>query len=348
MPPAKIVDFEKFAQICDCRKRENKEKSTDMPAPFQDRLQAVNPEYETFENLQTLQINLGNLCNLHCSHCHVDASSRGSEIMGRPVMNQIAGFLQRHPGLILDITGGAPEMNPDFRYFIEKTEGLSAKRLLRSNLAIMAEEGWEWLPEFCRDHRLTIIASLPCYLEENVDRQRGKGVFQKSIQVLKRLNSLGYGTELELDLVYNPGGDFVPGSQGKLEAVYMAELSARHWIDFNHLFTITNAPIGRFREYLEAEGHYADYLRLLAERFNSETAGNIMCRTLISADWLGKIYNCDFNQALKMPVTADDGSEISIAELQNSEMNGKKILLSEHCYCCTAGEGSSCSGTLVS
>lgn len=318
-----------------------------MPAPFQDRLQAVNPEYETFENLQTLQINLGNLCNLHCSHCHVDASSRGSEIMGRPVMDQIASFLRHHPGLILDITGGAPEMNPDFRYFIEKTEGLSAKRLLRSNLAIMAEAGWEWLPEFCRKHDLTIIASLPCYLEENVDHQRGRGVYLKSIQALKQLNSLGYGTNLELNLVYNPGGGFVPGSQSELEQAYTAELTARHGIVFNHLFVITNAPIGRFREHLEAEGQYADYLRLLAERFNPESAGNIMCRTLISVDWLGKIYNCDFNQALKMPVTAADGSGIVIAELDKAEMNGKKILLSQHCYCCTAGEGSSCTGALI-
>lgn len=319
-----------------------------MPAPFLDRLQAVNPEYETFENLLTLQVNLGNLCNLHCSHCHVDASGRGTEIMGRQVMDQIARFLVGHPGLILDITGGAPEMNPDFRYVIERTEGLASKRLLRSNLTIMTENGWEWLPEFCRDHGLTIIGSLPCYLEENVDRQRGQGAYEKSIQVLKRLNDLGYGTELELDLVYNPGGDFVPGSQSGLETAYKEELRERHGIFFNNLFTITNAPIGRFREHLEADGHYAEYLRLLAGRFNPEAAGNIMCRTLISVDWRGNIYNCDFNQALKMPITSSDGTGMTLADLGGKDMNGKKILLSQHCYCCTAGEGSSCTGALVS
>ena len=318
-----------------------------MVLSFKDRLQAVNPEYETFERLQTLQVNLGNLCNLHCSHCHVDASNRGTEVMGVEVMDQIARFIERHPGLTLDITGGCPEMNPDFRYFIERTEGLAPRRLLRSNLAIMAEPGWEWLPEYCLAHGVAIIGSLPCYLEENVDRQRGGGVYQKSVQVLKRLNSLGYGAEVELNLVYNPGGALVPGSQSGLEAAYKKELLTRHGITFNHLFTITNAPIGRFRDHLEADGTYAEYLRLLAGRFNPEAAANIMCRSLISVDWQGKLYNCDFNQALDMPVTADDGSGITISELGNAGMDGKKILLSQHCYCCTAGEGSSCTGALV-
>lgn len=317
-----------------------------MLTSFKARLQAVNPKYETFECLHTLQVNLGNLCNLHCTHCHVDASSRGTEIMGTDVIDQIAGFLARHPDLTLDITGGCPEMNPHFRYLIEHTEGLAPRRMLRSNLAIMAEPGWEWLPEFCRSHDLIIVGSLPCYLEVNVDQQRGVGVYQKNIKVLKRLNSLGYGTEVELDLVYNPGGNFVPGSQQGLESAYKAELSATHGIVFNHLFTITNAPIGRFREHLEATGTYSDYLRMLAGRFNPEAAGNIMCRTLVSVDWRGKIYNCDFNQTLKMPITADDGTEIAIVELDEN-MNGKKILLAQHCYCCTAGEGSSCTGALV-
>lgn len=318
-----------------------------MLLSFKDRLQGVNPEYETFAGLQTLQVNLGNLCNLHCSHCHVDASNLGTEIMSVEVMEQIALFLELHPGLTLDITGGCPEMNPDFRHFIERTEGLSPRRLLRSNLAIMAEPGWEWLPEYCRSHRLTIIGSLPCYMEENVDRQRGDGVYRRSIQVLKTLNAIGYGADVELNLVYNPGGDFVPGSQQGLETAYKEELSRRHGIIFNNLFTITNAPIGRFREQLEANGTYAEYLRLLAGRFNPEAAAAIMCRTLISIDWQGKIFNCDFNQALDMPVTADDGSEITIAELGVGGMDGKKILLSQHCYCCTAGEGSSCTGALV-
>lgn len=318
-----------------------------MLPSFKDRLQAVNPEYETFAGLHTLQVNLGNLCNLHCTHCHVGASRRGTEIMGKDVMEQIVTYLKRHPDLTLDITGGCPEMNPNFRFFVEQTQGLVPRRMLRSNLAIMAEQGWQWLPEFCRSHELTVIGSLPCYREENVDQQRGKGVYHQCMQVLKRLNALGYGKEVELDLVYNPGGDFVPGKQQGLEAAYKKELSAHHGITFNHLFTITNAPIGRFREHLEDSGSYADYLRMLAGRFNPEAAGNIMCRSLINVDWQGKIYNCDFNQALNMPLTADDGSEITIAELDDDNMNGKTILLSQHCYCCTAGEGSSCTGALV-
>lgn len=318
-----------------------------MATPFQDRLQAVNPEYETFEQLRTLQINLGNLCNLSCTHCHVDASLRGAETMGRQVMSQIASFLRQHPGLTLDITGGAPEMNPDFRYLIETTEGLAHRRLLRSNLAVMNESCWEWLPEYCHRHRLTVIGSLPCYLEENVDSQRGNGVYQKCITVLKTLNRLGYGSELELNLVYNPGGDFVPGSQQRLETAYKSELLNRHGIIFNHLFTIANAPIGRFRKHLETNGTYSDYLRLLSERFNPAAAENIMCRSLISVDWQGQIYNCDFNQALKMPIVAENGSSVKIAELDAADIRGKKITLSQHCYCCTAGEGSSCTGALA-
>ncbi len=318
-----------------------------MVASFQERLQAVNPEYETFERLQTLQVNLGNLCNLNCSHCHVEASGRGTEIMNRTVMDQIALFLQRHQNLALDITGGCPEMNPDFCYLIEITDRLAQRRLLRSNLAIMAEPGREWLPEYCRSHDLTVIGSLPCYLEENVDRQRGEGVYQSSIKVLKRLNTLGYGTELELDLVYNPGEGFVPGRQLGLEAAYKQELSSRHGIVFNHLFTITNAPIGRFRAHLEAGSTYTAYLRLLSERFNPDAAEKIMCRTLISVDWEGRLFNCDFNQALKMPLTAVDGSVMTLSNLEGDLLPGEKILLSQHCYCCTAGEGSSCTGALV-
>lgn len=317
-----------------------------IPA-FQDRLQSVNPAYENFESLQTVQVNLGNLCNLHCTHCHVDASSRGTEVMGKEVMLQIVGYLSRHPRLILDVTGGCPEMNPDFRFLIDQTAGLASRRMLRSNLVIMAENGWQWLPEFCRDHDLVIVGSLPCYLEENVDRQRGRGAYGKSIEVLKKLNALGYGTELELNLVYNPGGNYIPGSQMQLEDAYKKELKARYGIVFNHLFTITNAPIGRFKEHLEADGSYTDYLRKLANRFNPDAAGNIMCRTMISIDWQGAVYNCDFNQALKMPVTADDGSTVTLSDLDDVVMNGKKIRLSQHCYCCTAGEGSSCTGALI-
>lgn len=318
-----------------------------MVASFQERLQALDPEYESFQELQTLQINLGNLCNLHCTHCHVDASQRGTQIMPVTVMTEIVAFLQRHPGLTLDVTGGCPEMNPHFRFLIESSAGLCARRLLRSNLTIMAEAGWEWLPEYCRAQELVIVASLPCYLPENVDKQRGAGVYDKSITILKRLNALGYGREIELNLVYNPGGSFIPGAQAGLAAAYQEELARRHGISFNHLFTITNAPIGRFKASLEAAGKYQPYLQLLAGSFNAAAAGKIMCRTLLSVDWQGIVYNCDFNQALNLPLTTAAGQVVTIAGLDVATLAGKKIELAQHCYCCTAGEGSSCTGALV-
>lgn len=318
-----------------------------MVAAFTERLKEVNPVFITFDTLKTLQLNLGNLCNLNCAHCHVSASARGTKIMGRKVMEKIAGFLSRRKDLTLDITGGCPEMNPEFRFLIEATDGLSPLRIVRSNLAIMAEPGMEWLPEFCKKHGLVITASLPCYLEENVDRQRGKGVYARSIAALKELNRIGYGTELELNLVYNPGGEFLPSSQMELRTAYKSELSERHGIVFNNLYTITNAPIGRFKEHLEAKGCFERYLHKLATSFNPAAAGNIMCRTLISVDWRGIIYNCDFNQALELPITSGDETIMTIDTLEESTVSGKELVLSQHCYCCTAGEGSSCTGSLA-
>ncbi len=317
-----------------------------MVAAFKERLRDINPLYITFDTLRTLQLNLGNLCNLSCSHCHVGASPQGKRVMGEDVMTKIANFLARKPGLVLDVTGGCPELNPHFRFLVEKTAGLSPRRIVRSNLTIMTEPGMEWLPEFYRRHRLVITASLPCYLEENVERQRGKGVYAKSITALKILNGLGYGDTLELNLVYNPGGDLVPGSQKSLEAAYKNELRERYGIRFNNLYTITNAPIGRFREYLETQGAYDRYLNLLATSFNPDTAGNIMCRTLVSVDWKGFLYNCDFNQAIGLPITGDDGSILKIDDLDNAARSGNELFLAQHCYCCTAGEGSSCTGAL--
>ncbi|GAB4303616.1 MAG: arsenosugar biosynthesis radical SAM protein ArsS [Desulfuromonadia bacterium] len=318
-----------------------------MPSPFDERLRGVDPEYETFLELSTLQVNMGNICNLHCSHCHVDASTTGSDMMSEEVIRGIIGFLSRRPGLTLDITGGCPEMNPHFRFLVEESAAITNRRLLRSNLLIMAEPGYDWLPGFCRDQGLTVIGSLPCYLEENVDRQRGHGVYDKSIQVLKQLNSLGYGRELELDLVYNPAGSYLPGSQRELEEAYRSELFKRHGIVFTHLFTITNAPIGRFRKHLEASGRYREYLRMLADHFNPDTAGSIMCRTLLSVDWKGRLFDCDFNQAAGMPITAENGRVMTLGDLEKVTVRGRKIRLSEHCYSCTAGEGSSCTGALA-
>ena len=318
-----------------------------MVAAFKERLQEINPVYIRFDTLQTLQVNLGNRCNLSCRHCHVGASPNGKMVMGKEVMKKVVGFLARRPGLVLDITGGCPEMNPHFRFLVEATDGFSPRRIVRSNLTIINEPGMEWLPEFYQEQRLVITASLPCYLEENVDRQRGKGVYSRSIAALKRLNMLGYGGKLELNLVYNPLGNYIPGSQKELEAAFKAEMLERHGIAFNHLYTITNAPIGRFREYLEAQGAYERYLNLLATSFNPDAAGNIMCRTLVSVDWMGFLYNCDFNQAIGLPITNEEKGILKIDDLEAAAINGNELFLAQHCYCCTAGEGSSCTGALV-
>ncbi len=318
-----------------------------MVAEFKERLQEINPRFIRFEKLQTLQVNLGDQCNMRCAHCHIGASPAGSKVMGEPVIDRIAAFMARTPGITLDITGGCPEMNPHFRRLVEATAGPSAHRIVRSNLTILTDAGFEWLPEFFREQRLVVTASLPCYLEENVDRQRGQGTHARSIAALRRLNALGYGDALELNLVYNPGGEFIAGDQQQLEAAYRRELAEKYGIRFNHLFTITNAPIGRFRAYLEAKGLYDRYLNLLATRFNPEAARNIMCRTLISVDWTGVLYNCDFNQAIGQPITGTDGRILKIEDLETAARSGTELLLSEQCYCCTAGEGSSCTGALV-
>lgn len=318
-----------------------------MVAAFKELLREINPVYGRFATLQTLQVNLGDLCNLACRHCHVGASPHGTRVMGREVMTTIAGLLARKEGITLDITGGCPEMNPHFRHLVEATAGLSPRRMLRSNLVIMVEPGMEWLPAFCRDQRLVVVASLPCYTEENVDRQRGNGVFARSIAALKKLNALGYGDGLELNLVYNPGGDFIPGSQRELEAAYTRELREHHGIRFDNLYTIANAPIGRFREYLEAKGAYERYLKLLATNFNPGAAAGIMCRTLVSVDWQGFLYNCDFNQAVGLPITGQDGRILKIDDLEEAARGGNELFLAQHCYCCTAGEGSSCTGALT-
>ena len=319
-----------------------------MNRAFKEQLKEINPLYLGFDKLQTLQVNLGDQCNLRCSHCHVGASPSGTESMGQEVIDRLVAFLARSPGLTLDVTGGCPEMSPRFRYLFELTEGIAARRMVRSNLTIITEPGMEWLPDFYRRHRVVIIGSLPCYLKENVDRQRGEGVYDRSIEALRRLNAIGYGNSpLELNLVYNPGGDFVPGSQKQLADAYRQELGEQWGIRFNDLYTITNAPIGRFRAQLEEMGTYDRYVNLLARSFNPDAAGSIMCRSLISVGWNGNLYNCDFNQALGMPITADDGTVLTIEDLEAATRNGNEICLADHCYSCTAGEGSSCTGALA-
>ncbi len=318
-----------------------------MHAAFKERIKNINPVYCKFDTLRTIQINLGNLCNLRCNHCHVGASPSGNRIMGREIMEKLIGFLADNKGITLDITGGCPEMNPYFQYLVESTASISPRRMVRTNLTVFNEKGMEWLPGFFREHKLVVIASLPCYNEENVDRQRGKGVFMQSIRALQKLNGFGYGDSLELNLAYNPGGDFLPGPQEKLESDYRERLSSEHGIRFNKLYTITNAPIGRFREYLEHNGTLERYLDLLAVNFNPDAAPFIMCRNLLSVDWQGILYNCDFNQALGLPITASDGTIMYIDDLEHAAKRGSELFLAQHCYCCTAGEGSSCTGSLA-
>lgn len=317
-----------------------------MAPPFKEKLNAVNPSYSRFDTLKTLQVNLGNLCNLICTHCHIEASPSGMSIMGRSVMEKIAGFLADRQDIILDITGGCPEMNPHFRYFVEETRGLAKRRIVRSNLAILMEPGMEWLPEFYRDQALAITASLPCYLKENVDNQRGSGSYDKSIAALMRLNAVGYGDVLELNLVHNPAGPFIPASQKGLADAYRKELHDQG-IRFHDLYTITNAPIGRFRKHLDERGTYEVYLDKLAGSFNPDAAEGIMCRTLVSVGWNGLLYNCDFNLAIGLPITGEAGAALTIDDLALAARKGKELVLSQHCYSCTAAEGSSCTGALA-
>lgn len=316
---------------------------------FGKKIESYGPRPLRFDRLQTLQVNLGNRCNQSCAHCHIQAGPNGKKIMPKAVMKRIIGFLWIHPGLCIDITGGCPELNPDFKFFVDSICTLASSIMVRTNLTVFFEPGLSWIPEWYSSNKVVLIASLPCYTDRNVVQQRGEGVFKKSIAALKILNELGYGIDgqLELNLVYNPCGDFLPGPQAQLEADYKRELGEKYGVKFNNLFTITNAPIGRFRKYLKANGKLKQYLQLLVENFNIEAAENVMCHNLLSVDYRAIVYNCDFNQALNLPVTNSSGKPITIEQLDNVLQGDIEIITGEHCFCCTAGTGSSCTGSLV-
>ncbi len=318
-----------------------------MIPDFGQRVTRISPDFLRFDRLVTLQVNLGNMCNQHCEHCHIDAGPGGTRIMPKEAMERIIGFLRAHESLILDVTGGCPELNPHFKFFLENAHPLVSRLMVRTNLSVLTQEGMEWIPEWYSNHQVVVIASLPCYTESNVDAQRGEGVFHKSIRSLKKLNALGYGTFRELNLVYNPGGDFLPPPQEHLEKEYREELLKMYGIRFTNLFTITNAPLGRFRDYLASTGHGEAYLRLLASHFNPEAARHIMCRTGINVDWQGTLYNCDFNQAAGLPLHGQGGTVLKIEDIDSALGGGLKITTADHCYSCTAGAGSSCTGALV-
>lgn len=306
-------------------------------------------KYLNRDKLTTLQVNVGNLCNQACKHCHVSASPLGKNIMSKEIVDDILKFLKNNQIDTLDITGGAPEMNPNIKYLIEQAQAMVRLIMLRSNLTILLEKEYADLSDFFKAHNVKLVCSLPCYLEVNVDRQRGVHTFEKSIKALQYLNSIGYGIEdaLELDLVYNPGGPFLPPPQNDLEEAYRPHLKEEHGIEFTNLISITNVPIKRFADELVKKGELEEYEKLLISNFNPDVLENIMCRTFISIAYDGTLYDCDFNQALGMSIKDECGKALKIKDLKIDKLEHKRILTAQHCLACTAGSGSSCKGSLA-
>ena len=297
--------------------------------------------------LETLQVNLGYLCNMSCVHCHVNAGPTRTELMDKPTIDQVLSVLVSSQATTLDLTGGAPELNPHFRYLVSEARQLGVNVIDRCNLTVLFEPGQESLAEFLAEQGVEISASLPCYSEENVEQQRGKGVYSDSIRAIRLLNELGYGRQpdLRLNLVYNPIGPVLPPPQQALQLDYKRELGERFGIDFDHLFTITNMPISRFGAVLLAQGEYYDYMSLLRDNFSQENLETVMCRNLVSIDWQGYLYDCDFNQMLELPMQVPGARHVSDL-LASAPMLNAAIVTGEHCYGCTAGQGSSCGGAL--
>ena len=304
------------------------------------------------ENVEVLQINLGKRCNQACHHCHVDAGPKRQEEMSKKTAERLVELLRESPETnTLDITGGAPELNANFRYLVRSARKMGKKVIDRCNLSILFEPGQETLAQFLADEGVEVTASLPCYSQENVDKQRGKGIFDKSIRGLQLLNKLGYGqagSNLELHLVYNPGGAFLPPAQAQLELAYKDKLLEDFGIVFNNLFTITNLPISRFRTSLERGGQLPGYMQLLEENYNEGTLENLMCRFQISVGWQGHLYDCDFNQMLDIPAAAAASQKPTIWDIESlSDLSRRPIAVENHCYGCTAGSGSSCGGSIT-
>ncbi len=323
-------------------------KSAQEGTSFVDKMKSINAFPLKTKNLEILQINVGYMCNMECTHCHVDSSPRRKEITPKHILQKCLDVIDATPSIkTVDLTGGAPEMNPDFKWLIEELAKRNVETIVRSNLTILVEGKFKTYPEFMAKHKVTIVSSLPCYTEENTDAQRGDGTFNRSIQALKILNELGYGRQkdLPLHLVYNPGGASIAPSQAKLEADYKRELGDRFNIDFHNLYTITNLPVSRFLEYLEANGKTASYIELLANSFNPYAATEVMCTNTLSVDWNGNLFDCDFNQILKLPVAVKNSR--NIMDFDADELSKRSIVFNQHCFGCTAGEGSSCQGALV-
>ncbi len=316
---------------------------------FEEKLEEINDFPMKPAELEILQINLGYMCNQVCSHCHVDAGPDRKEIMTRETMEEILKILKTTNVNTLDLTGGAPEMNPDFRWFVESCSEIGVKDfIVRSNLTIiLANKKFYDLPEFFKKHKVHVVSSLPHYSREKTDKQRGEGVFGKSIKALKMLNDVGYGMDgspLKLDLAYNPSGAFLPANQPGLQADFKKRLMEDFGISFNELFTITNLPISRFLEYLVASDNYEDYMDTLISAYNPLAVKNVMCRNTLSVSYDGYLYDCDFNQMLEMKVAGD---RQHISDFDAKELQNRNIKVSQHCYGCTAGAGSSCQGSIT-
>jgi radical SAM/Cys-rich protein len=299
--------------------------------------------------IEVLQVNVGKLCNQTCRHCHVDAGPDRREVMTRETMQLCLDVLDRSAIPTLDITGGAPEMNPHFRWLVEQAAALGRHVIDRCNLTILLAPHFEDLPRFMAAHCIEVVASLPCYLPENTDRQRGEGVFARSIEALRRLNAEGYGragTVLTLTLVHNPTGPSLPPPQAGLEEAYRRELRTRHGVEFTRLFTITNMPISRFLEDLLETGRYEAYLRKLIDAYNPAAAAGVMCRSTLSVGWDGTLYDCDFNQMLGLELAA--GLPRHIRDFGTAELGRRRIVTGRHCFGCTAGVGSGCQGAITS
>ena len=295
--------------------------------------------------VETLQVNVGRKCNQACRHCHVDAGPWRTEMISEETALRVADWIREYRPAVVDITGGAPELSEHFRFLVQTARGAGSRVIDRNNLTILDEAGFEDLPDFLALNSVEVVASLPCYLPDNVTRQRGAGVYEKSIRGLKKLNSFGYGRMLPLHLVYNPVGAALPGPQAELETDYREALRRDHGIEFTGLYTITNQPIARFADDLQKQGKWDAYLELLANSFNPATVENLMCRTTISIGYRGEVYDCDFNQMLGLQ--RRNGKPLYLWDITPESLEGDEVITGVHCFACTAGAGSSCGGAVV-
>ncbi len=324
----------------------NQSESLRQQPKFQEKLKEIDLFPLRPTGIEIFQINLGYMCNMTCKHCHVDAGPDRTEVMSKDTLKHCLEALRNSDISTVDLTGGAPEMNPHFRWFIEEVSELGKDVIVRSNLTILTTAPkYQALPDFFAEHEVEVTCSLPFYNKSRTDRQRGKGTYDRSIEALKKLNAIGYGKEgsgLELNLVYNPAGAFLPGGQKGLEKEFKRQLARKHDITFNNLFTITNLPISRYLNFLMESGNLDEYMDKLISSFNPAAAKGVMCRDTISVGWDGTLYDCDFNQMLEMPVKEEAPRDIS--DWNESELNSREIRVDQHCFGCTAGAGSSCGG----